>query len=80
MIVIFALAVGAFGAHFLLEDSGYVLINMRGYAVEMSVPGLVLGLVSALCPCPTRDTTFLCAATPRSGGRQSESQTIRASG
>jgi HemY protein len=45
MIVIFALAVGAFGAHFLLEDSGYVLINMRGYAVEMSVPGLVLGLV-----------------------------------
>lgn len=45
LVVIFALALGAFGAHFLLEDSGYVLINMRGYAVEMSVPGLVLGLV-----------------------------------
>jgi HemY protein len=45
LIIIFALAVGAFGAHFLLEDSGYVLINMRGYAIEMSVPGLILGLV-----------------------------------
>ncbi|MDH3914866.1 MAG: hypothetical protein OEU49_06065 [Chromatiales bacterium] len=40
-----ALALGAFGAHFLLDDSGYVLIDIRGYAVEMSVPGLVLGLI-----------------------------------
>jgi HemY protein len=40
-----ALALGAFGAHFLLEDSGYVLIDIRGYSVEMSVPGLALGLI-----------------------------------
>ena len=40
-----ALALGAFGAHFLLDDSGYVLIDIRGYSVEMSVPGLVLGLI-----------------------------------
>jgi HemY protein len=43
-LLIAALVLGAFGAHFLLEDSGYVLIRMRGYAVEMSVPGLVLAL------------------------------------
>ncbi len=42
-----ALVLGAFGAHFLLEDTGYVLIQIRGYAVEMSVPGLLLGLALA---------------------------------
>lgn len=41
-----AVAVGVLGAHFLLGDVGYVLINMRGYAIEMSVPGLLLALVS----------------------------------
>ncbi len=40
-----ALLVGAFAAHFLLQDNGYVLINFRGYVVEMSVPGLVFALV-----------------------------------
>ena len=40
-----ALIVGAFAAHFLLQDNGYVLINFRGYVVEMSVPGLVLALI-----------------------------------
>jgi HemY protein len=45
ILILAALVLGAFSAHFLLEDSGYVLINMRGYAIEMSVPGLVLGLV-----------------------------------
>ena len=44
LLILLALLLGAFLAHFLLEDSGYVLINMRGYAVEMSVPGLVLAL------------------------------------
>jgi HemY protein len=40
-----ALFVGAFGAHFLLADRGYVLINFRSYVIEMSVPALVLTLV-----------------------------------
>ena len=40
-----ALLVGAFAAHFLLQDNGYVLINFRGYVVEMSVPGLILALI-----------------------------------
>jgi len=38
---------GAFAAHFLLADRGYVLLNFRGYVVEMSVPGLVIVLVLA---------------------------------
>jgi HemY protein len=40
-----ALFVGAFAAHFLLGDQGYVLIHFRGYVVEMSVPALVLTFV-----------------------------------
>ena len=38
---------GAFAAHFLLADRGYVLVNFRGYVIEMSVPGLVIVLVLA---------------------------------
>src|SRR4029079_7074233 len=41
-----AVLVGAFVAHFVLEDRGYVLVNFRGYVVEMSVPGLLLMLVA----------------------------------
>jgi HemY protein len=40
-----ALVIGAFGAHFLLQDRGYVLISFIGYNIEMSVPVLVLALV-----------------------------------
>lgn len=40
-----ALVLGAFGAHFLLQDRGYVLISFVGYNIEMSVPVLVLALV-----------------------------------
>jgi HemY protein len=40
-----AILLGAFAAHFLLADRGYVLVNFRGYVVEMSVPGLVILLV-----------------------------------
>ena len=29
-------------AQFLLQDAGYVVINFRGYIVEMTVPGLIL--------------------------------------
>jgi HemY protein len=42
-----AVLLGAFLAHFLLADRGYVLVNFRGYVVEMSVPGLVIVLVAA---------------------------------
>jgi HemY protein len=41
LIVVLTLAVGSLAAHFLLEDNGYVLINFRGYAIEMSVPVLI---------------------------------------
>ncbi len=42
-----ALVLGAFAAHFFLQDRGYVLVNFHGYVIEMSVPGLVLVLVLA---------------------------------
>jgi len=47
IIVVLALFASAFGAHFLLSDPGYVVINIRGYLVEMTVPVLVL-LTAAL--------------------------------
>ena len=37
-----AVLLGAFSAHFLLRDRGYVLINFAGYVIEMSVPALVV--------------------------------------
>ena len=48
IIVVVVLFVSAFGAHFLLADPGYVVINFRGYVVEMSVPvlaGFAIALV-----------------------------------
>ena len=42
IIVVLALILSAFAAHFLLSDPGYVAINFHGYLVEMSVPVLVL--------------------------------------
>lgn len=44
---VLAVVLGAFAAHFLLADRGYVLLNFRGYVIEMSVPGLVIVLVAA---------------------------------
>jgi HemY protein len=41
LIVVIALIASAFGAHFLLQDPGYVVINFRSYVVEMSVPVLL---------------------------------------
>ena len=41
IIVVVVLFLSAFGAHFLLADPGYVVINIRGYVIEMSVPVLV---------------------------------------
>jgi HemY protein len=42
-----AVLLGAFAAHFLLADRGYVLVNFRGYVIEMSVPGLIIVLLLA---------------------------------
>ena len=41
-LIVAALIAGALGAQWLLADKGYVLINVRGYLVEMSVPALLL--------------------------------------
>ena len=41
IIVVLTTVISALAAHFLLGDSGYVVINFRGYLVEMSVPVLV---------------------------------------
>lgn len=47
LLMLIVLALGALAAHFLLQDNGYVLINFRGYLIEMSVPVLVFLLVLA---------------------------------
>jgi HemY protein len=44
VLLLVALAAGAFAAQWLLGDRGYVLIEFRGWTVEMSVPGLIIGL------------------------------------
>jgi HemY protein len=41
LLVILVLIISAFAASFLLADPGYVVINFRGYLIEMSVPVLV---------------------------------------
>ncbi len=51
IIVVVALLITAVGLHFLLADPGYVVINFRGYLVEMSVPvlaGIAVLLVLAV--------------------------------
>jgi HemY protein len=47
LILIIVLALGALAANYLLQDNGYVLINFRGYVIEMSVPVLAFLLVVA---------------------------------
>lgn len=42
LLVIVTLIVSAFAASFLLADPGYVVINFRGYLIEMNVPMLLL--------------------------------------
>ncbi|MEM9208147.1 MAG: heme biosynthesis HemY N-terminal domain-containing protein [Pseudomonadota bacterium] len=48
LIIVVCVLAGAVGAQFLLADPGYVVINFRGYIVEMSVPVLVGLLVIVL--------------------------------
>ena len=47
IIVVLVLFASAFAAHFLLADPGYVIINFRGYVIEMSVP-VLLGIAIVL--------------------------------
>ena len=47
-IVVLALVLSAFAAHFLLQDPGYVVISFRNYLIEMSVPVLVSGILLIL--------------------------------
>lgn len=46
LIIVLSLLGGALLAAALIEDPGYVMINIRGYLIEMSVPILVAGLVA----------------------------------
>lgn len=41
LFLVLALLIGSVAGHFMLENNGYVLINFRGYIVEMSVPVLI---------------------------------------
>lgn len=47
LLLIIVLALGALAANYLLQDNGYVLINFRGYVIEMSVPVLAFLLIIA---------------------------------
>jgi HemY protein len=46
VLTLLMLVLGILAANFLLQDNGYVLINFRGYAIEMSVPALLLLLLA----------------------------------
>jgi len=45
LLIVLTLALGALSANYLLADNGYVLINFRGYVIEMSVPVLAFLLL-----------------------------------
>lgn len=42
LLFVVVVLVGAVVSQFLMQDPGYVVINFRGYVVEMTVPGLTL--------------------------------------
>jgi HemY protein len=46
-LVVLALAAGAVAGHYFLEENGYVLVSLRGWVVEMSVPVALFMLVLA---------------------------------
>lgn len=47
LLILLTLGLGVLAANFLIADNGYVLINFRGYLLEMSVFGLLLVLIAA---------------------------------
>lgn len=73
-----ALCLGAFAAHFLMQDRGYVLIDFRGYTIEMSVPGLLLLLTAAYLL--VRAAAGLWHAPRRVGGALAERRVRQAGG
>jgi HemY protein len=44
LLVLIALALGAVATHWLLGDQGYVLVDVRGWTLETSVPGMIIAL------------------------------------
>ncbi len=42
LILVVVLVLATFMANFFMEDPGYVLLHFHGYAIELSVPGLLL--------------------------------------
>ncbi|HKL61988.1 MAG TPA: heme biosynthesis HemY N-terminal domain-containing protein [Woeseiaceae bacterium] len=46
--VVATLILGAVGAHLLFADPGYVVINIRGWLIEMSVPILLAGILAIM--------------------------------
>jgi HemY protein len=46
--VVATLILGAVGAHLLFADPGYVVINIRGWLIEMSVPILLAGILAVM--------------------------------
>lgn len=47
IIIIIALLIGSFGAHLIMADAGYVVINYRNTIIEMTIPA-VIGLILAI--------------------------------
>jgi len=70
-----AVLLGAFSAHFLLRDRGYVLINYAGYVIEMSVPALLVLLI--LCYASIRVLFTLWRAPRRLGEALADGQVKR---
>jgi len=71
-----AVFLGAFSAHFLLRDRGYVLVNFAGYVIEMSVPALlVLSTIAYVC---LRAVLAIWRAPRRLGEALAEGQVKRA--
>jgi len=71
------LALGALAANFLLQDNGYVLINFRGYVIEMSVP--ILAFLTLLTYILVRLLVRLWRA-PRQLGEAAARRRVRKAG
>lgn len=78
-LVVLALAAGAVAGHYFLEENGYVLVSLRGWVVEMSVPValfllalayLAVRLVAWLWRVPRELGEATARARVRWGGRQ----------
>jgi HemY protein len=75
-LLLIALALGAVGAHWMLGDQGYVLVDVRGWTLETSVPGLVIALV--LLYLLVRVLSWVIRAPRRAGRAISEHRSRRA--